>query len=92
MSLNTPETRPPLTRYEDIAKMIDHSLLRPELTPEQVAEGCRIAREYNVASVTVRPCDVAFAARHLQRTAGPVGGLAWSWSARRALQGHGATA
>lgn len=45
----------------DIAKMIDHSLLRPELTKEQVEEGCRLAREYDVASVCVKPCDVALA-------------------------------
>ena len=53
MDQNQPEARPPLTKYEDLAKMIDHSLLRPELTGDQVAEGCGIARQYQVASVTV---------------------------------------
>jgi deoxyribose-phosphate aldolase len=42
----------------DIAKAIDHSLLRPELDDEFVAEGCRLARDYDVASVCVRPADV----------------------------------
>ena len=56
--------------------MIDHSLLRPELTEEQVNEGCRIAREYQVASVTVRPCDVDFAVRQMQGSGVPVGGVA----------------
>lgn len=49
----------------DIAKMIDHSLLRPELTLEQVREGCRLAKAYNVASVCVRPSDVSIAQQEL---------------------------
>ncbi len=46
---------------KDIAKMIDHSLLKPELTVEQVREGCLLAKEYGVASVCVRPCDLKLA-------------------------------
>lgn len=42
-------------RYEDIAKMIDHSLLNPTLTEAQLDEGCRLAREYGVASVCIMP-------------------------------------
>jgi deoxyribose-phosphate aldolase len=49
----------------DIAQMIDHSLLRPELTKEQVIEGLRLAKEYEVASVCVKPCDVALAKQEL---------------------------
>ena len=45
--------------YRDIAKTIDHSLLRPELDDEFVDEGVRLAARYDVASVTVRPIDVA---------------------------------
>jgi deoxyribose-phosphate aldolase len=41
-----------------IAKTIDHSLLRPELDDAFVADGCRLAAEYDVASVCVRPVDV----------------------------------
>ncbi len=44
---------------EDIARMIDHSLLRPELTADDIREGCRIARKYKVASVCCSPSDVA---------------------------------
>ena len=51
--------------YQDIAKMIDHSLVRPELTEDQVIEGCELARRYGVASVSVRPCDVDTAVRIL---------------------------
>jgi deoxyribose-phosphate aldolase len=43
----------------DIAKMIDHSLLKPELDDAFIEEGCRLAAEYQVASVCVRPADVA---------------------------------
>ena len=43
----------------DIAKAIDHSLLRPELDDAFVEDGCRLALEYDVASVCVRPADVA---------------------------------
>jgi deoxyribose-phosphate aldolase len=41
-----------------IAKTIDHSLLRPELDDAFVDAGCRLAAEYDVASVCVRPVDV----------------------------------
>src|SRR3954466_5772748 len=42
----------------DIAKTIDHSLLRPELDDAFVEAGCRLAAKYDVASVCVRPADV----------------------------------
>jgi deoxyribose-phosphate aldolase len=42
----------------DIAKTIDHSLLRPELDDAYVEDGCRLAAKYDVASVCVRPADV----------------------------------
>lgn len=45
--------------YERVAKTIDHSLLRPELTLDDVIEGCAVAARYEVASVCVRPADVA---------------------------------
>jgi len=48
--------------YRDIAKVIDHSLLRPELDLDTVAEGVRLAVRYDVASATVRPADVRLAA------------------------------
>jgi deoxyribose-phosphate aldolase len=76
MDQNQQDARPPLTKYEDVAKMIDHSLLRPELTEEQVDDGCRVAREYQVASVTVRPCDVDFAMRLMEGSGVAVGGVA----------------
>ena len=41
--------------YADIAGMIDHSLLAPTLTMEELEAGCRLAREYEVASVCILP-------------------------------------
>jgi deoxyribose-phosphate aldolase len=48
--------------YRDVAKTIDHSLLRPELDLATVREGVELALRYDVASATVRPADVASAA------------------------------
>ena len=41
--------------YLQIAKMIDHSLLNPVLTDEEMERGCQLARAYNVASVCIKP-------------------------------------
>src|SRR5260221_6887836 len=57
----------------DIAKTIDHSLLRPELDDRFVEDGCRLAAEYDVASVCVRPADVARARAILAGTDVAVG-------------------
>jgi deoxyribose-phosphate aldolase len=48
--------------YEQLAKVIDHSLLRPELTEQDVIEGCKLAAKYHVATVCVKPCHVRLAA------------------------------
>ena len=44
--------------YRDVAKAIDHSLLKPELDEALVEAGCKLAADYDVASVCVRPRDV----------------------------------
>src|SRR6266480_3597009 len=54
----TSPVRPPLGTYQDLALMIDHSLIRPELTEDQVIQGCELAKGYAVTSVSVRPKDV----------------------------------
>lgn len=46
---------------KDIAKMIDHSLLHPKMTRQEVEEGCALAKEYDCATVCVKPCDVEIA-------------------------------
>ena len=57
----------------DIAKTIDHSLLRPELDDAFVEAGCRLAATYDVASVCVRPADVRRAKSLLEGTDVAVG-------------------
>jgi deoxyribose-phosphate aldolase len=41
--------------YRDISKMIDHSLLHPTMTDDQVRDGCLLARKYDVATACVKP-------------------------------------
>ena len=41
--------------YQDIAKMIDHSLLNPTLTDRELEQGCQLALEYDAASVCIMP-------------------------------------
>jgi deoxyribose-phosphate aldolase len=72
MTTFTPET----VTIAQVAKMIDHSLLRPELTPDDVRKGCQLAIRYKVASVCVRPADVTFAADLLRGTGVLVGTVA----------------
>jgi deoxyribose-phosphate aldolase len=48
--------------YTDFAKMLDHSLLQPSLTDRDLEQGCLLAREYDVASVCIKPYAVGQAA------------------------------
>ena len=41
--------------YRDWAKMIDHSLVNPVLTVEELERGCRLALDYDVATVSIVP-------------------------------------
>lgn len=59
--------------YEQLAKVIDHSLLRPELNREDTIRGCELAARYHVASVCVKPCYVRLAAEVLRGTDVAVG-------------------
>lgn len=54
----------PVGRSE-LAAMIDHTLLKPEATPEDAAALCREARQLEVFAVCVSPTMVALAARQL---------------------------
>ena len=69
------DVREPLATYEQLAKMIDHSLLKPQLSEEQVIEGCEIASKYNVANVTVRPSDADLAVSLMKGAGIPVGSV-----------------
>lgn len=54
--------------YEQLAGTIDHSLLKPMLTIDEVVAGCKLAADYEVVSVCVRPADVCLAASELEGT------------------------
>lgn len=56
---------------ESIAAMIDHTLLRPDVTRPEIEEACREAAEFGFATVCVNPTWVALAAQRLAGT--PVG-------------------
>ncbi len=50
----------------DLAKMIDHTLLKPDASPEQIAQLCFEARKYGFASVCINPAWVELCARLLE--------------------------
>lgn len=50
-----------ITRLE-LAKMIDHSLLKPNLTKEDTVAGLEVAIKEQVAAATVKPCYTKLAA------------------------------
>jgi deoxyribose-phosphate aldolase len=64
-----------LTTYEDLARLIDHPLLKPELTDVQVLEGLEMAKRYHIACVSVRPCDIDMAARTLESSGVKAGAM-----------------
>jgi len=49
-----------------IARLIDHTLLRPDATPADVEKLCVEAREHNFCTVCINPCHVAQANRVLR--------------------------
>jgi deoxyribose-phosphate aldolase len=63
----------PAFTYADIAKMLDHSLLQQTLTDTDLDQGCFLAREYDVASVCIKPYAVRRAAELLAGSAVAVG-------------------
>ncbi len=51
---------PPIS-LRSLAKMIDHSLLHPTMTDDDVTEGCKTAARYDVATACVKPYSVPLA-------------------------------
>lgn len=52
-------------KMENLARMIDHSLLAPTTTTQQIVSLCEEAVEYGFASVCIPPCHVSSAAKRL---------------------------
>ena len=50
---------------EQVAKTIDHSILKPDFTYADVEAGAQLALKFNTASYCIRPMDVAAAAKAL---------------------------
>ena len=61
--------------YEQLAKMIDHSLLHPTMTDRELEDGCALAAKYQVASVCIKPYYVKRAAELLRDTGVLVGAV-----------------
>jgi len=53
---------------KDVAKTIDHSVLKPFATDKDIVDGCRMSEKWGVASMCVRPTDVALAAKELKNS------------------------
>ena len=51
---------------DSIARLIDHTLLKPDATPEQVEKLCAEAREYGFATVCVNSCYVPLCRKQLE--------------------------
>ncbi len=46
---------------ESIARMIDHALLHPTMTEDEIRQGCELAKSLNLKSVCVKPFAVPLA-------------------------------
>ncbi len=62
-----------MTIVRDLAKMIDHSILQPTHTDEDLIKQCEVARIYDVASVCVKPYAVKAAVEQLRGTSVKIG-------------------
>ena len=61
--------------YDELAQMIDHSLLHPTMTDEELDDGCKLAAKYRVASVCIKPYYVERAVGLLKGTGVKVGAV-----------------
>ncbi len=57
-----------MNKVNELAKMIDHSILHPTLTDDDLRRECEVAKKYNVASVCVKPYAVKQAVELLRGT------------------------
>lgn len=67
--IRSAESSSSFSRYAngvDVASYIDHSLLKPDATSEQIRKLCQEAKEYRFATVCIMPWYVPFAAEQLR--------------------------
>lgn|SRR5579872_3135580 len=62
-------------RWQDVAKMIDHTNLRPEATAEQIKQLCREAKEFALRAVMVNTSYVALASSQLAGSGVTIGAV-----------------
>lgn len=62
-----------MSKTKELAKMIDHSILHPTMTDEDLKRECAVAVKYDVASVCVKPYMVKQAVELLKGTSVLVG-------------------
>ncbi len=52
----------------ELASLIDHTLLKPEATKQQIEQLCEEAKKYRFASVCINPCYVTLCAQLLKES------------------------
>jgi deoxyribose-phosphate aldolase len=77
----------PMVKNRDLASYIDHTLLKPDATYDQIRHLCREADEHGFKNVCINPCYVPFAKQTLKEMkcrsgvctviAFPLGALNW---------------
>lgn len=71
-----PPLRPAPAAYEDLARLMNLPLVKPELTSGQVFEGLEIAKRHSMGVAMVRACDIDLAVRTLEGSAVRPGAVA----------------
>jgi deoxyribose-phosphate aldolase len=61
--------------YEQLAGMLDHSLLHPTMTDGDLEAGCTLAAQYRAASVCIKPYAVKMAKKLLRGTGVKIGAV-----------------
>lgn len=55
-----------MDKVKELAKMIDHSLLHPTMTDDELKEECMVAKKYDTASVCIKPYAIKDAVEWLE--------------------------
>jgi deoxyribose-phosphate aldolase len=61
--------------WQDLAKIIDHTNLRPDATADQIGSLCEEARECGLGAVMINSCQIALASSKLQGSDVKVGAV-----------------
>jgi deoxyribose-phosphate aldolase len=72
---STVDKKTVINSWQDLAKIIDHTNLRPEATADQIVRLCEEAREFGLGAVMINSCQVALASSKLQGSDVKVGAV-----------------